>query len=35
MATAKVASRKMKEICLALPDTREGLHFGVIGYRVS
>ena len=35
MATAKVAFRKMKEICLALPDTREGLHFGKAGFYVK
>lgn len=28
MATAKIALRKMREICLALPNAREGHHFG-------
>ena len=35
MATAAEAFRKMREICLALPDTREGAHFGTTAFYVK
>jgi predicted DNA-binding protein (MmcQ/YjbR family) len=35
MATATEAFRKMREICLALPDTREGDHFGKMAFYVK
>src|SRR5262245_64935906 len=35
MATAAEALRKMREICLALPDTREGDHFGKTAFYVK
>jgi predicted DNA-binding protein (MmcQ/YjbR family) len=35
MATADEALKKMREICLALPDTREGDHFGQAGFYVK
>lgn len=35
MATATEALRKMREICLALPDTREGSHFGKTAFYVK
>lgn len=35
MATADKALEKMREICLALPDTREGEHFGQVAFYVK
>jgi predicted DNA-binding protein (MmcQ/YjbR family) len=35
MATATEALRKMREICLELPDTREGHHFGKTAFYVK
>jgi predicted DNA-binding protein (MmcQ/YjbR family) len=35
MATAAEALRKMREICLAQPDTREGSHFGKTAFYVK
>jgi predicted DNA-binding protein (MmcQ/YjbR family) len=35
MATATEALRKMREICLALPATREGDHFGKTAFYVK
>lgn len=35
MATAAEALKKMREICLALPDTREGDHFGETAFYVK
>ncbi len=35
MATPKEALRKIQEICLALPDTREGDHFGKTAFYVK
>jgi predicted DNA-binding protein (MmcQ/YjbR family) len=35
MATAADALAKMREICLALPDTREGDHFGDTAFFVK
>src|SRR3712207_9163279 len=35
MATAAEALEKMREICLSLPDTREGDHFGEIAFYVK
>lgn len=35
MATAEQALEKMREICLSLPDTREGDHFGETAFYVS
>ncbi len=35
MATAEEALEKMREICLALPDTREGDHFGETAFYVK
>lgn len=35
MATAEEALEKMREICLALPDTREGAHFGETAFYVK
>jgi len=35
MATAEEALEKMREICLALPDTREGEHFGETAFYVK
>jgi predicted DNA-binding protein (MmcQ/YjbR family) len=35
MATAKVALEKMREICLSLPDTREGNHFAQTAFYVK
>jgi|SRR5262245_2637232 len=35
MATATEALRKMREICLAQPDTREGSHYGKIAFYVK
>src|SRR5688500_11897768 len=35
MATAEEALQKMREICLALPDTREGGHFGQTAFYVK
>ena len=35
MATAAEALRKMREICLAQPDTREGSHFGKVAFYVK
>ncbi len=34
MATLEKALAKMREICLSLPDTREGDHFGETAYYV-
>ena len=34
MATADEALEKMREICLSLPDTREGGHFGEVAFYV-
>src|ERR1700741_4584117 len=35
MATAEEALRKMQEICLSLPDTRQGHHFGETAFYVK
>ena len=35
MATAKQALQKMQEICLSLPDTRQGDHFRETGFYVK
>jgi len=35
MATAEQALAKMREICLAFPDTREGAHFGEAAFYVQ
>ena len=35
MATAKEALKKMQEICLSLPDTRQGVHFGETAFYVK
>src|SRR3712207_900090 len=35
MATAAEALEKMREICLSLPDTREGDHFGETAFYVK
>ena len=35
MATAKEALEKMREICLSLPDTSEGDHFGETAFYVK
>jgi hypothetical protein len=35
MATAEDALKKMREICLSLPDTHEGNHFGQAGFYVT
>jgi hypothetical protein len=35
MATAEQALAKMREICLAFPDTREGDHFGETAFYVK
>ena len=35
MATAKTALRMMREVCLSLPDTSEGVHFGEAFFRVG
>lgn len=35
MATARQALKKMREICLALPDTSEGHHFQDIAFKVK
>ncbi|MFO0982413.1 MAG: MmcQ/YjbR family DNA-binding protein [Planctomycetota bacterium] len=35
MATAEEALEKMREICLSLPDTREGSHFGEVAFYVG
>jgi hypothetical protein len=35
MATADEALKKMREICLSFPDTREGDHFGQAGFYVK
>lgn len=35
MATAEEALEKMREICLSLPDTREGDHFGEAAFYVK
>jgi predicted DNA-binding protein (MmcQ/YjbR family) len=35
MATAEAALKKMREICLSLPDTREGDHFGETAFYVK
>jgi len=35
MATAHTALRKMREICLSLPDTVEAEHFGEACFRVG
>src|SRR5262245_13671905 len=35
MATAEEALKKMREICLSLPDTREGEHFGQAAFYVK
>ena len=35
MATAEEALEKMREICLALPDTREDDHFGETAFYVK
>jgi predicted DNA-binding protein (MmcQ/YjbR family) len=35
MATAEQALEKVREICLSLPDTREGDHFGETAFYVS
>ena len=35
MATAKQALQKMQEICLSLPDTRQGNHFGETAFYVK
>jgi hypothetical protein len=35
MATAEEALKKMREICLSLPDTREGDHFGEPAFYVG
>jgi predicted DNA-binding protein (MmcQ/YjbR family) len=35
MATAQDALQKMREICLSLPDTREGVHFGEAAFYVK
>lgn len=35
MATAEEALEKMREICLSLPDTREGDHFGETAFYVK
>jgi predicted DNA-binding protein (MmcQ/YjbR family) len=35
MATATESLRKMREICLELPDTREGHHFGKTAFYVK
>jgi hypothetical protein len=35
MTTATDALEKMREICLALPDTREGPHFGDVMFYVG
>jgi predicted DNA-binding protein (MmcQ/YjbR family) len=35
MATAKKALEKMREICLSLPETSEGHHYGETAFRVG
>src|SRR5437870_2044541 len=35
MATAEAALQKMRDICLALPETDEATHFGKASFRVS
>lgn len=35
MATAEEALARMREICLSLPDTREGDHFGDTAFYVN
>ena len=35
MATAEQALQKMQEICLSLPDTRQGDHFGETAFFVK
>lgn len=35
MTTSEEALEKMREICLSLPDTREGDHFGETAFYVS
>jgi len=35
MATAAEALKRMREICLSLPDTREGDHFGETAFYVK
>jgi hypothetical protein len=35
MATAAEALRRMRELCLSLPDTREGAHFGETAFFVG
>jgi len=35
MATARMALRKMRELCLSLPDTVEANHFGETCFRVG
>ena len=35
MATAKETLQKMQEICLSLPDTRQGHHFGETAFYVK
>jgi predicted DNA-binding protein (MmcQ/YjbR family) len=35
MATSEEALEKMREICLSLPDTREGEHFGQAAFYVK
>jgi predicted DNA-binding protein (MmcQ/YjbR family) len=35
MATAEAALKKMREICLSLPDAREGAHFGETAFYVK
>ncbi len=35
MATAEEALKKMRDICLSLPDTREGDHFGETAFYVK
>ena len=35
MATTAAAMKKMREICLALPDTTEDVHFGEVAFKVK
>jgi predicted DNA-binding protein (MmcQ/YjbR family) len=35
MPTAEEALERMREICLSLPDTREGGHFGEVAFYVG
>ena len=35
MATPQAALKKMREICLSLPDSREGEHFGQSAFRAG